>query len=85
MPDPFINHSGGLSSPADTAAAVAKSDSTVLDTTRALYIGGAGDLVVTMAKGGDVTFKAVPAGSVLPIRVTKVKAATTATDIVALT
>ncbi len=52
---------------------------------RALYIGGAGDVVVTPAGGGaDVTFSGVPAGAILPIQVVKVKTATTATNIVAL-
>jgi len=71
--------------PADNAAAVTKSDSTVLSPIpRGLYVGGAGDLVVTMAGGGDITFTAVPAGTILPIRVSKVKAATSATAIVAI-
>lgn len=66
------------------AVAVTKSDATVLPTTRALYIGVTGDVVVTMANGNTpITFKAVPVG-ILPIQVTKVLAATAATDIVAL-
>lgn len=82
-------HSGfveGLTSPADNATAVTPSDSTDLAfNSRALYVGGAGNLVVTMAGGGDVTFTAVPAGSILPIRVNRVKAtSTTATSIVNL-
>ncbi len=76
----------GLTSPADNAVAVTPSDSTDLAfTSRALYVGGAGNIVVTMAGGGDVTFTAVPAGSILPVRVTRVKAtSTTATAIVNL-
>lgn len=71
--------------PAEYGAAVTKSDSTVLAPTRGLYIGVGGDLTVTMAgDAADVVFKNALAGSVIPIRVTKVKAATTATDIVAL-
>jgi hypothetical protein len=51
----------------------------------ALYIGSAGALVVTMADGTDVTFGAVTAGSLLPIRVRRVKATgTVASNIVAL-
>ena len=67
------------------AAAVTKSDATVLNATGALYVGGAGDLTVTMAAdGADVVIEAVPVGTVLRISVTKVKAATTASKIVAL-
>jgi hypothetical protein len=67
------------------AAAVTKSDATVLTATRALYVGGDGDLVVEMmGDGAEVTFPGVLGGTVLPIRVVKVKAATTATNVVAL-
>ena len=75
------------SDPAEYAAAVTLSDSTVLTPTpRALYIGVGGDVVVTMAADGtDVTFKNVPTGTKLPVRVSKVKSTnTTASSIVAL-
>lgn len=67
------------------AVAVTKSDSTILpDGIRALWIGGAGDVAVIMA--GDtaaVTLSAVPAGTMLPIQVSKVMSTnTTATLIV---
>lgn len=71
--------------PAVNAIAVTPLDATVLTpTVRALYVGGAGDVSVTMANGGLATFSAVPAGTILPIRVTKVMTATTATLILAL-
>ena len=73
--------------PAEYAADVIKSDSTVLNPVpRALYIGSGGDVVVTMAADGtDVTFSNVPTGTKLPVRVSKVKATgTTASSIVAL-
>lgn len=67
------------------AAAVTLSDSTKLAPTRALYIGGSGNLKVTMAYGTDVTFSGLSAGSILPIQVTKVWATgSTATLVVAL-
>lgn len=51
----------------------------------ALYIGEAGNVAVTMAYGGDVTFMAVPAGTVLPVSVTAVlDTGTTAGDIIAM-
>ena len=70
--------------PAANAVAVTPSDSVDLAyVTRALYVGGAGDVSVQM--GATVSFIGVQAGSVLPIRVSRVNAAgTTATGIVAL-
>ncbi len=69
---------------ASIAAAVTKSDATIL-TACALFVGVGGDLTVTMASSGDdIVFKNVPNGTFMPILVTKVKAATTATDILAL-
>jgi hypothetical protein len=66
------------------AVAVTKSDSTVLQITRSLYIGGTGDVAVTMADGQVVTFSAVAVG-ILPVQVTKVMSTnTTATLILAL-
>lgn len=66
------------------ARAVIPSDTTVLQTTRSLYIGGAGDITVRMALGSQVTFVAVAAG-VLPVQVDKVlSTGTTATNILAL-
>lgn len=53
--------------------------------TRALYIGIEGNVTVRMAgQENDVTFVAVPAGTMLPIRVSQVRAATTASAIIAL-
>lgn len=67
-------------------AAVTASDATILPVTRALYIGGAGDVAVIFA--GDtaaVTLSGAQAGSILPVQVTRVMSTnTTATNIVAL-
>ena len=50
-----------------------------------LYVGGLGDVNVITAGGDDVTLKAVPAGSFIPVQVLRVKdTLTTATDIVAM-
>jgi hypothetical protein len=67
-------------------AAVTKSDATVLNPTRALWVGGAGNVAVIFTKGSAaVTLTGVPAGTLLPVQVTKVMSTnTTATDIVAL-
>lgn len=73
-------------SPYTRAVAVTKSDTTLLDPVpRALYVGGVGDVVVdTLGGDADVTFKAVPTGTVLHVRAVRVKAATGATSILAL-
>lgn len=69
---------------AHSALAVTPSDSTILPTTRALYVGVTGNLSVVMADDENtVLFSNVPVG-IFPIQVMKVLAATTATDIVAL-
>ena len=85
MADNFAGSQPGLTTPAEDGAAVTPSDSTVLPTTRALYVGGTGNLAVVMKSGTTLTFNSVPAGSMLSLRVTKVKSTgTTATNIVAL-
>jgi hypothetical protein len=49
-----------------------------------LYIGGAGDLEVETVGGDIVTFVGVQAGQFIPVNVMKVRAATSATNIIAL-
>lgn len=52
---------------------------------RALYIGGAGNVVAINKSDVAVTFLGVPAGTILPISTKRVNAtSTTATSIVAL-
>lgn len=52
---------------------------------RAIYVGGAGDMVVTMWDGAVLTFVGIGAGSILPIRArTIAMTGTTATAIIAL-
>lgn len=77
---------GTVDSPARGAVAVTPSDATVLDTTRALYVGTGGNVAVYMAgKTTSVVFPNVQDGSILPIRVDRVlSTSTTASNIVAL-
>lgn len=86
MTDSFETYNTGLTSPIREAVAVIPSDSIDLtDPTRAVYIGGAGDLDVTMVSGQRVTFQSVMGGVAYPLRVARVWAAgTTATGIVGL-
>lgn len=52
---------------------VTKSDSTVFSQpTRAVWVGGAGDIAITYLDGSSDTLHAIPAGTMLPIRVTQV-------------
>ena len=86
MADKFSPTFDRVESPARKAVAVTPSDATVLDITKAVYVGGAGNLAVIMADDtAAVTFTGVAAGTVLPIRVQKVMATnTTATSVVAI-
>jgi len=73
--DTFKNYNSSLESPARCATDVAPSDTSALSqVTRAIYVGEAGDISVEMVDGANVTFQAVPSGTVLPIRVSKIRA-----------
>lgn len=84
--DLYLGMSPSLDSPYIGGFAVTKSDTTVFtQPTRAIYVGGVGDLAVTYLDGSSDILKAVPAGTLLRIRVTQVKStSTTATNISAL-
>ena len=86
MADPFLNRTSGLESPATDAFSVSPNDAGDLPmVTRALYIGGGGDLSVVMKDGTTVTFSSLSSGAILPIRASRVRATdTTASDIVGL-
>lgn len=86
MSDRFENHATGLESPARHGFAVTPADDTPLaETTRALYVGGAGDVTLTLVSGATLGFANVPAGTLLPVRATAIKATgTTATALVGL-
>lgn len=84
--DRFSSLSSALTSPATHAEAVTPSDSVELtNVSRALWIGGAGNLAVVTAEGETVTFASVGAGTLLALRVQQVlSTGTTATLIVAM-
>lgn len=63
------------------AVAITKSD-TETNAYSGIYVGGAGNVTVVTEEGTNVTFNAVPVGTILPIRTQKVMAATTATLLV---
>lgn len=84
MADKFKNYGSGLDSPARNAAAVNPNDGVDLpNSSRALYVGAAGDLTLDTTGGDTVTL--VGASGVLPICARRVRATgTTADFIVAL-
>lgn len=86
--DNFSGYSAALTDPARGGQNVAFAESPPEDVelaqvSRAIRVGGAGVLVVTMAEGGDLSFD-VAAGDIVPVRATAVKGASTAPNIVAL-
>lgn len=84
--DAFSKHSRSLTSPPEDAVAIIPDDTQLLaQVTRAVFVGGEGDLRVQMLAGGVVTLAAIPAGAMLPLRVRQVFATgTTATALVGL-
>lgn len=79
------NGENGLAA-CENGVAIVPSDTVALtNATRAIYVGGTGDVTVILNGSGTVTFKAVPAGTWLWIAAGTVKAAgTTATLMLAL-
>ncbi|MFB2530610.1 hypothetical protein ACEYYB_06025 [Paracoccus sp. p4-l81] len=86
MKDRFAGFAPSLTSPVMGGFAITPSDSAALpELTRALYVGGAGDVALRLASGQAVVLKSVAAGTLLPMRVQSVQATgTTATALVGM-
>ncbi len=87
MPDAFSGTLDSVSSPATRGVAVVPHDANPLaDVPKALFVGTGGSLVARgSGGGGDVVFRNVAAGTLLPFRALFVRATgTSAADIVAL-
>lgn len=87
MPDPFATYAGFLTLPADNAVPITPSDTdAIAQTPKAIYVGTAGHIVMRGINAAtDVSFKNVPAGSILRFRPGFICATgTTAADILAL-
>lgn len=81
---PAVHQGAAATAPAGYGVAVTPSNSTVIPTTRALYVGVGGSVAVTDING-SVTYANVLAGTVLPVQVSQVlSTGTTASSIVAL-
>lgn len=85
MSDHFSKFSRSITSPPFGGYAITPNDATDLSTvTRALNVGTAGAVRATLLDGSDVTLN-IAAGSVFPMRATRIWATgTTAGDIVGL-
>jgi hypothetical protein len=78
---------GPVDGPATSLVAITPADTDLAKgPCRAIWVGGAGNLSLIAADDGSTTVAilGVPAGTLLPIRAKQIKAATTATSIVAL-
>jgi len=86
MADEFANYAVGMDGPAQGAATITPHATNLLpQSTRAIYVGGGGNLACEMVNGEIVTFVGLLAGAVYPFRVQKVfVAGTTATNLVGL-
>lgn len=84
--DAFKYAAPGLTSPAVSLEEVTPSDvADLAQVSRAVYVGGAGDLRVRSLNGTTATLKAVPGGTTLSIRAVRILATgTTATHLVAM-
>ena len=86
MTERFEARAQDVAAPARRGFAIVASDTTDLAAeTRAIYVGAAGDLSLILSSGDAVTLAGVPGGSVLPLRLSRVKATgTTAAQLVGL-
>ena len=86
MADIFEDYRAILNGPMTDAEVVTKSDSVnLVNVSRAIYVGGTGHMNVIMANGDTILFSAIPVGTILPIRASRVQSTgTTATLMVAM-
>jgi hypothetical protein len=73
MIDTYRKHGRSLTAPPEEGAAIVPDDAAELGhATRALWVGGGGDLRVRLLGGAVVTLAAVPGGTLLPLRLRQV-------------
>ena len=83
--DLFENFPLAFTMPYNDGFAITKSDDDELaQVTRAIYVGGAGNISLVTEKGNTIVLNGALAGTILNIRAVKVLAATTATNLVGL-
>ncbi len=87
MPDPFALHSDSPIASARRLLAIQPDDrQPLLHTSKALYIGGGGDVLVrAVGDTADVRFVGVPTRTILPVQTSHVRlTGTTASGLIAL-
>lgn len=78
MTQRFSGRSEDVAAPIRRGFSIAPSDGADLAAElRAIYVGSSGDLALILASGDAITLAGVPAGSLLPLRVVRVKASGT--------
>lgn len=86
MADVFASQQLKMNDPGASGAAVTPHDTNALaNVSRGVYVGTGGSLVVVMAgNSAELTFQNVPSGTLLSMRITHVKTASTAGNILAI-
>jgi hypothetical protein len=84
--DRFASQGPGPDGPAVRCFAITPDDEADLsELVRGLFVGGGGAVAIVDMEGGTTVFAGVPSGTVLPVRVRRVRATdTTATALVGL-
>ena len=82
----YAGRADAISAPAQGALTITPNDSTDLSAeTRGLWVGASGDLALVLASGDEVIIAGAVGGSLLPLRVRRVKSTgTTASQLVGL-
>jgi len=86
MADIFEKNAIAMNSPAANAFAITPDNSTDFDqVTRAIYVGGDGDIAAVLIDDSVVTFSGAVAGTIIPVRMKRVNSTNTdATNLVGL-
>lgn len=75
MPDPFPNQQPSILGPAEDGFAITPHDTNDLaQTTRAIWVGADGNIALVTRAGTTLTLSGAKAGTLIPIRATRVLA-----------
>jgi hypothetical protein len=78
------SNASDMAAPARGAFSIVPSNDLLQIQTRAIYVGGDGNLTVVTDFGNQVTFVGLVAGTILPVACKKVLSSSTATNLVGL-